>query len=966
MGYINFGVSSDIQSDVENLTQDTRGTVIVVGAGCAGLSTARQLRCWGYRVIVVEGRNRPGGRVFSSLLSAPVKNENNEENSGNNAPPSTSSSAAAVVADVGGSIITGIDGNPLAVLTKQLKIPLAHIRDRAPIFMPDGTPANDSLDSAVEQYYNHTLMKGCNGLRSKPETVATMSLQGALEKLWTEKYEELEKLLPEVAATANGIGTKKKSFLADVLPNGTSIGNGPSDGMSNLVQYPLVHPTARKARQLFEWHLANLEFANACKLDTCSLLHWDQDDPFELPGAHCFVPGCNGRWVQALAQGIPVLYNHPVTEVRYCKTGVAVHAASKVFHADAVVVTTPLGVLKRGGIAFNPPLSEHKRAAISRLGFGNLNKVILMFPKVFWSEDEDMFGHVAEDPASRGEAFLFYSYAHISGGAQLTALIAGSAAEEHEKRSATDSVTRVMDILRSIYEPKGILVPAPLQALITRWGSDPMAYGAYSSLPIGSHGGEDYDIMAKSVGNRLFFAGEATTRRYPATMHGAFYTGLWAAADVDAALSTIKIVPQFSNTASVEVVKAAARAEEEKAAAAAASLAAAGKKPRPPPSQSGGAGGAGSTYYNGNGVLNPTTPEESALLDKMVNDKLVLSSRLKMLFDDPEHLPDLEVGSFKAVYGAPGSHVAHQALLRIDISSARGKFSKQERDGSRQVNVYCVVLKDTAMAVAEQADNYARVALLGSLPSVKLVERTGLGPDAMSVMDSVMRWRKKKETMMETAAAAAAKAAKKAVADRNAVVPTKGAADAGASGSAFNANGITFGNAFMNNFLAPQQFQQQQLYKPKPPTPPLPQQQQQVPITANGNGTKFGTINPASVRTTTAAASAGGEAIPNGNGWLEYHQQQQKQQQQQEQERFAKQRQGEIGNEEPAPAAVQKIEQHAAAEAVAAPLPQPALTQEPAAPAPAPPRTQPAFSALDIALGLAVSSIDVVDLTNDD
>ena len=53
-----------------------------------------------------------------------------------------------------------------------------------------------------------------------------------------------------------------------------------------------------------------------------------------------------------------------------------------------------------------------------------------------------------------------------------------------------------------------------------------MAYGSYSSLTVGSAGGDDYDAIAEQVGGRLFFAGEATTRKYPATMHGAFFTGL--------------------------------------------------------------------------------------------------------------------------------------------------------------------------------------------------------------------------------------------------------------------------------------------------------------------------------------------------------------------------------------------------------------------------------------------------------
>lgn len=49
--------------------------------------------------------------------------------------------------------------------------------------------------------------------------------------------------------------------------------------------------SARQERHLFDWHLANLEFANAALASTLSLRHWDQDDPYELLGAHAFVAG---------------------------------------------------------------------------------------------------------------------------------------------------------------------------------------------------------------------------------------------------------------------------------------------------------------------------------------------------------------------------------------------------------------------------------------------------------------------------------------------------------------------------------------------------------------------------------------------------------------------------------------------------------------------------------------------------
>lgn len=55
-------------------------------------------------------------------------------------------------------------------------------------------------------------------------------------------------------------------------------------------------------RNLVDWHLANLEFANATELEQLSLVHWDQDDAYELAGEHCVVqdPGGFSRLLAVL------------------------------------------------------------------------------------------------------------------------------------------------------------------------------------------------------------------------------------------------------------------------------------------------------------------------------------------------------------------------------------------------------------------------------------------------------------------------------------------------------------------------------------------------------------------------------------------------------------------------------------------------------------------------------------------
>jgi lysine-specific histone demethylase 1 len=168
----------------------------------------------------------------------------------------------------------------------------------------------------------------------------------------------------------------------------------------------------------------------------------------------------------------------------------------RVFVADAVVVTVPLGVLKRGDLRFVPELPVRKKTAIENLGFGALNKVLLLFPTTFWDTRHDTFGWVNScDNGSehRGRFFMFYSYhgAELSGGSTLIALIAGDAALSMETiETDSEIVAGVMTVLRQIFARQGKGVPSPVDSTVTRWGTDPYARGSYSNIsPRGT--GED-------------------------------------------------------------------------------------------------------------------------------------------------------------------------------------------------------------------------------------------------------------------------------------------------------------------------------------------------------------------------------------------------------------------------------------------------------------------------------------------
>lgn len=64
-GHINCGIFEN--SDLKR--EDFKGRtphIIVIGAGASGLSCARQLHQFGFKVTVLEGRERIGGRCYTS------------------------------------------------------------------------------------------------------------------------------------------------------------------------------------------------------------------------------------------------------------------------------------------------------------------------------------------------------------------------------------------------------------------------------------------------------------------------------------------------------------------------------------------------------------------------------------------------------------------------------------------------------------------------------------------------------------------------------------------------------------------------------------------------------------------------------------------------------------------------------------------------------------------------------------
>jgi hypothetical protein len=124
---------------LSRLNKQSPKTVIVVGAGLSGLAAANQLSKFGFKVTVLEARDRVGGRIHTVPLSSLVPGAQNES----------------FGVDLGGAWIHGCDGNPLIKLVRSANASAYSLSDQqTQIFDCDGAPIQPQVDQKVENEFN--------------------------------------------------------------------------------------------------------------------------------------------------------------------------------------------------------------------------------------------------------------------------------------------------------------------------------------------------------------------------------------------------------------------------------------------------------------------------------------------------------------------------------------------------------------------------------------------------------------------------------------------------------------------------------------------------------------------------------------------------------------------------------------------------------------------------------------------
>lgn len=449
--------------------------VIIVGAGWAGMSAARQLALHGVSFKIIEARNYTGGRShaiqFGSDNVGTFTMEIGSgwlESSGKRGGPEHEIPPVVRFAQEYGLKTAFVPGST------------QNMTNYGHIYTPEGIAKDCDHDGSIRKHANKAY--SClNKLAKKGKENDSETLRQALVKCGWEPKTSCERAV-DWAVTVDEPGmVPEKQTLSGTLPD-----------------------------EVYKW--------------------WGPDDHFVVDQRPRGYAGALDEMVKDI---IPpgdarIILNTKVTQVAYDHKGVTVLTEDGKAHKAKVAITTfPLGVLNRHHRdLFKPNVPEEFAEILDDGTFimSNLTRVYLQFPSVFWDNNDRAFLLAHNGP--RGDFTEFRNlnrHGNVPGSNILLSFLGNPDSAKYENMADEDVKAAAVQKLREAFGADK--VPDPVAFHMTRWGLDPLAYGCYSTTTPGFRDNKVFSTLKKPLKDRVYMAGEALCDDLSGSTYGAYQSG---------------------------------------------------------------------------------------------------------------------------------------------------------------------------------------------------------------------------------------------------------------------------------------------------------------------------------------------------------------------------------------------------------------------------------------------------------
>eukprot|EP00357_Protocruzia_adherens_P012206 CAMPEP_0114992296 /NCGR_PEP_ID=MMETSP0216-20121206/11859_1 /TAXON_ID=223996 /ORGANISM="Protocruzia adherens, Strain Boccale" /LENGTH=445 /DNA_ID=CAMNT_0002355739 /DNA_START=31 /DNA_END=1368 /DNA_ORIENTATION=- len=252
-----------------------------------------------------------------------------------------------------------------------------------------------------------------------------------------------------------------------------------------------------------------------------NLSSWWFDDDDELRGGHHVFRDGYASILPSLQEGVNSLTNQIVSDIDWSENdSITVTTKEGIsYSTKRLIVTVSIGVLQQEKIKFTPPLPKSKLDNIKMFGIGTFTKIYIEFEDSFWGANQRYLLFVSANPQ---ESILFQPLTPERGKNVLLVFLHPNKEEEFKEKPEEE----IIDFILRALKMKFPSCPSPKSSLISRWATNQFTCGSYSHISEGNTDTNPAKLLQEPVENRLFFAGEATSPEFIATVHGAHLSGI--------------------------------------------------------------------------------------------------------------------------------------------------------------------------------------------------------------------------------------------------------------------------------------------------------------------------------------------------------------------------------------------------------------------------------------------------------